>query len=86
MRVSVTQLLFALRAYRSETGDLPLALEELVPKYIPKVFEDPFDGKPIRYSKDKKILYSVGKDLIDSGGSEIGDTDEMPDPSFRIGF
>lgn len=86
LRVSVTQLLFALRAYRSETGDLPLALEELVPKYIPKVFEDPFDGKPIRYSKDKKILYSVGKDLIDSGGSEIGDTDEMPDPSFRIGF
>ncbi len=27
------------------------------------------DGKPIRYSPEKRHIYSVGRDRIDSGGS-----------------
>lgn len=84
--VSSTQILFALRAYNLETGGYPATLNELVPKYLSKVPEDPFDGKPIKYSPTKKILYSVGKDRIDSGGSEGDDWTQMPDPTFKIEF
>lgn len=68
--VSGTQLLLAVKSYKSETGSLPESLNELVPKYISKVPEDPYDGKFIRYLPEERIIYSVGKDLIDSGGSE----------------
>ncbi len=35
--------------YRAEVGSLPPTLDALVPKYLPAVPLDPFDGKPIRY-------------------------------------
>ena len=35
--------------YRAEVGSLPLTLDALVPKYLPSVPLDPYDGKPIRY-------------------------------------
>lgn len=84
--VSASQLLFILRAYKLETESYPTSLNELVPKYLSKVPEDPFDGKPIRYSPTKKIIYSVGKDAVDSGGSESEDWTQMPDPTFKIEF
>jgi hypothetical protein len=39
----------ALRLYQHETGKLPATLDELVPKYLPAVPLDPYDGNPIRY-------------------------------------
>lgn len=83
--VSGTQLLLALKAYKQENGDYPATLEGLVPQYIAKVPQDPFDGKHIRYSKEKRIIYSVGEDLADSGGSEGDDWKTMKDPTFQIG-
>jgi hypothetical protein len=75
---------------------LPESLSELVPKYLPKVPIDPFDGKPLRYSKEKGIIYCVGKDLKDSGGSpkfrqtpfgtERLTIAQMDDPTIEIGF
>ena len=35
--------------YRAEVGSLPPTLDALVPKYLPAVPLDPYDGKPIRY-------------------------------------
>lgn len=81
-----TQLLMAIKAYKTEKGELPFALEELVPEYISEVPEDPFNGKPIRYSAEKKIIYSVGQNLQDEGGSEGEDWRRMPDLTFKIGF
>jgi len=91
-----TACLFALKAYKEEKGRLPNSLSELVPKYLPKIPIDPFDGKPLRYSKEKGIIYCVGRDLKDSGGSPtIGEgaygTYEPPllsmdDPTVKIGF
>jgi len=91
-----TACLFALKAYKEEKGHLPDSLSELVPKYLPKVPINPFDGKPLRYSKEKGIIYCVGRDLKDSGGSPtIGEgaygTYEPPllsmdDPTVKIGF
>ncbi|MBC7327838.1 hypothetical protein H5T87_06955 [bacterium] len=86
--ISSTACLFALKAYKSDKGELPDRLSELYPGYLPKIPIDPFDGKPLRYSKEKRIIYSVGKDLEDSGGSigEKGYWFEWKDPTFRIEF
>jgi hypothetical protein len=65
----------AVRWYALEhDGTLPATLDKLVPDYLPHVPEDPFDpaGSSIRYVSDpnRPILYSVGDDGIDHGGSE----------------
>jgi hypothetical protein len=84
--ISGTQLLMAIKAYQGDTGELPRSLNDLVPKYFTKIPADPFDGKLIKYSPKKKIIYSVGKDLKDSGGSEGKDLRTMKDPTFKIEF
>jgi hypothetical protein len=58
----------AVQAFVRETQRLPRQLGELVPDYLDAVPLDDFDGKPLRYSREKKILYSVGEDLKDDGG------------------
>jgi len=84
--VAATRLLFALKAYELEKGKLPDSLDELVPDYIKAIPLDDMDGKPMRYSREKKIVYSVGEDLADSGGCEGEHPWEMEDPSFKIEF
>ncbi len=66
--VGMTRLLLALKCYKIDYGQLPETLNELVPEYIDEVPVDDFDGKPLRYSKERKIIYSVGEDMKDSGG------------------
>jgi hypothetical protein len=68
-----TSVLVALKAYKVKTGRLPQSLAELVPEYLSAVPVDDMDGKPLRYSPEKKVLYSVGKDLSDDGGSKDKD-------------
>lgn len=67
---SATRISFALQAYAQEKGDLPDSLNALVPDYLAAIPRDPFDGEPMRYSKGKKIVYSVGNDFADQSGSE----------------
>ena len=59
----------ALQAYYLEQGELPESLDALVPEYLPGIPRDPFGGEPMRYSKEKMIVYSVGNDFVDDGGS-----------------
>lgn len=80
-----TQTLLALKAYQIETNKMPNSLAELVPNYLPEIPKDPF-GSTIKYSPEKKIIYSLGKDLKDSGGSEEKSWKTMEDPTFKIGF
>jgi hypothetical protein len=58
--VPMTTLQVALRLYREETGRPAERLDELVPKYLPAVPADPYDGHPIRYrlSKGEEIDWS----------------------------
>ncbi len=60
----------ALKLYRREQGRYPENLQALVPRYLPQVPTDPFDGKPLRYQRLKSgfKLWSVGRDLKDDGG------------------
>lgn len=83
--VSGTQLLIAMKAYQIDNSELPNSLDGLVPKYISEIPLDPFDGNPIRFSAEKRIIYSVGRDLKDSGGSKGEDWRIMEDPTFKIG-
>ena len=64
------QVAVALRLYRHEHGRYPETLEELVPKYLPSLPVDPFDGKPLRYKRLAKgfKVWSVGWDMKDDGG------------------
>lgn len=67
---SAARISLCLQAYYQETGALPEGLDALVPDYLNAIPKDPFDGEPIRYSREKKIVYSVGDDFVDQGGSE----------------
>ena len=75
-----TRLMIALKRYKLKTGSLPKSLAELKPDYIDDVPADPFDGKPMRYNSDKKVIYSIGDDLKDDGGHS--EKDEV----YRIRF
>jgi hypothetical protein len=83
--------LIALRAFQLRRGKLPSALAELVPDFLEEIPIDPFDGKPIRYSPEKKILWSVGVDLEDSGGASKNDDGKWEpgiehEPTYPIEF
>jgi hypothetical protein len=67
--VGSTRVLIALRCYHLDHGELPNTLEALVPDYLDAVPLDDFDGRPMKYSKEKKVVYAVGTDLVDNGGT-----------------
>ena len=78
--LTATRLLIALKRYKMQTGKLPATLDALVPQYIDAIPADDFDGKPMRYSPEKKLIWSVGENLEDDGG------DIAKDIIFEIEF
>jgi len=80
LRISAMQILMALKCHKRDSGQLPRSLGELVPAHLRAIPADDYDGKPRRYWPEKKMIYSVGEDLTDDGGS--ADTDIV----FRIEF
>jgi len=87
--LSFTVALMALKCWQARNeGALPPSLDALIPEYLDAVPRDPYDGKPIRYSAEKRIIYSVGMDGVDSGGSTQAESrnalwDET-EPTLRI--
>ncbi len=85
--LAALQTMAALRAWQLERGELPVSLAALVPAFLDAVPEDAFDGEPLRWSRERAWLYSVGHDLSDDGGQEgeakAGDTRE---PTFPLRF
>jgi hypothetical protein len=65
------QISLAARNYFDDHHTLPPTLADLVPEYLPAVPLDPFDDKPLRYDAAKGLIYSVGTDLKDQGGSRF---------------
>ena len=71
----------AVERYRLATGALPVALDALVPSYLKEVPLDPFDGRPIRYTRQTSgyVLYSVDADGQDNAGREqVGEDRDVP--------
>lgn len=72
----------AIERYRRAHGeDLPAALTDLVPTYLAEIPEDPLTGKPLLYraAADAYIVYSVGPDGKDDGGSLL----RQADPTYK---
>jgi hypothetical protein len=65
----------AIRLYRADHGRLPERLEQLAPKHLRQLLDDPFTGRPPIYRSrgESYLLYSVGPDLDDDGGRAIAD-------------
>jgi hypothetical protein len=73
-----------------EHGTYPARTEDLVGQYLISRPLDPFDGKPLRMRAHNAgiVLYSVGQDLEDDGGTGpyfIGATLEDRDEIFCLG-
>lgn len=71
------QTMIAIEQYRVDTKALPASLDSLVPKYLPAIPIDGFNGQPLRYVfKDRTTdpqgrdywLYSFGADGVDDHG------------------
>jgi len=83
--VEMTRVLIAIRLYWLDHGKLPATLNDLAPGYLKSVPLDPYDGKPLRYSPTNKIIYSVGRDLMDKGGDfSFGNSDRDHQPTVKI--
>jgi hypothetical protein len=85
VNLAATQTVLAMKCQERESGSLPESLEELVPAWLRRVPMDDFTGKPLRYSKAQQLLYSLGDDLLDSGGIAIGADGVRKDVPFAIG-
>jgi hypothetical protein len=73
-RMTATAL--AARGYALDyEGKLPAKLDDLVPTYLAAIPLDPFAPapQPLKYVNDpeKPVIYSVGEDGVDGGGSEL---------------
>lgn len=82
-RTRATYLSIALRRHQLDTGQLPEHLNELVPEYLSEIPKDPYDGQPLRYSRERSIIYSVGSDGLDLGGSERPFLHQLSDDEHR---
>jgi hypothetical protein len=77
---------FALAAYKSDQGRYPPKLDDLAPKYLAKVPDDLFSGKPLIYrpSDDGYLLYSVGMNGKDDAGRSKDDDPPGDDLTIRM--
>jgi hypothetical protein len=84
----MTRLLLALRAYELEQGALPNSLEDLVPRYLPRLPQDPFTEQPFVYDLqvDTPCLRSAGPDgqvdrrSPEEGGDDVSVELRLPEP------
>ena len=62
---------FALKARHLDTGDFPAKLEDLAPKYLPKIPIDRFAAAALKYERRDNgyRLYSVGSNRMDENGN-----------------
>jgi hypothetical protein len=71
-RLRVAQAALAIERFRLANGRLPKELNELIPRFLPVVPTDPFDGARLRYKPRPKgyVVYSIGPDGRDDDGME----------------
>jgi hypothetical protein len=58
VRLAAAELMVALRRFQADTGQPAERLEQLVPKYLAHIPEDPFSGQSFRYRLSK------GEDIV----------------------
>ena len=68
VRLDLLRVRVALERYRLAQGEWPEDLESLVPEFLERVPVDRMDGRPIRFSRENRVVYSVGNDFRDERG------------------
>lgn len=69
-----TRILMLIEVFRRANGRLPDTLADLVGTEIATdLLQDPFDTKPFRYSKERKLMWSIGPYNGDNGGEGVVD-------------
>jgi hypothetical protein len=70
-QLRATIVALALERYRRDHGVWPAKLDELTPNYLQSIPLGEWDGKPLIYKrlKDGAVVYTLGPDLIDRGGT-----------------
>jgi hypothetical protein len=78
----------AAERHRLVTGRWPESLANLAPTFIEAVPTDPYTGEPLRYRKtgDGILIYAVGADLVDNGGTLAALPKDFDDKGTDIGF
>jgi hypothetical protein len=57
--------LVAVRAYEVEHDSLPSSLEALIPRYIDQLPRDGFDGAPLPYDAERRLLWTIARERED---------------------
>lgn len=71
---NMTRAFIALQIFRRETGHYPASLGEVVEKGIlDEIPVDLFDGQPVRYSAERRLLWSVSENGVDDDGDKKKD-------------
>lgn len=73
--IRIASALVAAERFRLAQGRLPQGWHEIVPAYLPKIPQDPYDGQPMRWKQTEEGLavYSVWVDGKDDGGKMESD-------------
>jgi len=74
--ITITQTLIAMKLYQRDIGELPETLDALVPDYLNAVPLDEYTLEPLKYSRERKIIWAVGRDFEDNDGDETRDVVE----------
>jgi hypothetical protein len=72
--VNLTRIACALERYHLAKQKYPDTLDTLAPQFLAKVPRDPIGGQPLHYrptDDGQFIVYSVGWDEMDNGGSVV---------------
>ena len=80
---AATRTVLALRLYELRHGALPAALQALVGDGILEAVPvDPFADEPLRYSRERRVVWSVGPNETDEGG--VAKPGSWPEDDFVL--
>jgi len=80
-----TRAVLALRIYELRKKRLPIGLKALLTaRILREVPYDPFADAPLRYSRERRLVWSVGPDQKDNGGKGEPNTTRGEDYVFTV--
>lgn len=79
-----TRIALAARLYRADhAGKLPPTSDGFL-SYLGAWPQDPFNGKTMIYNPTKEVVYAVGKNLVDDGGTFDVNVSKSPDVGLSV--
>ncbi len=85
--LGTTIIALACERFRLANGRFPNSIAEIPKTLLPKVPDDPFTGDPLVFKTlaDGIVIYSVGADLVDDGGTNLDLTAKVGgDVGFKL--